>query len=136
MPHYPTPAASFNYEVKNSYSIRLQSADAGDLFTQKVFTITVSDVYEPAPVNPYSPSDNITLTITRPVFYWPTTEGAKKYRLEIYRNGKKYKKLTVRSTSWTPPKKGLPVGEYKWRVGTGKNTKHMVWSDRNYFTRI
>jgi len=38
---------SFNYEVKNSYSIRVQAIDQGGLVTEKVFTVGVSDVVEP-----------------------------------------------------------------------------------------
>jgi hypothetical protein len=39
-------AESFNYEAKNSVSIRVRSTDAGGLFTEKSFTITVTDVNE------------------------------------------------------------------------------------------
>lgn len=47
-------AAMFNYEVKNDYSIRVQSADQGGLSTQAVFAIRVTDIDE------------------RPVFYGPS----------------------------------------------------------------
>jgi len=40
-------ASSFDYETKNSYSIRVRSTDAGGLWYEKVFTITVTDVNEP-----------------------------------------------------------------------------------------
>jgi hypothetical protein len=43
-------AASFNFEAKNSYSIRVRTADAGGLFTEKSFTIEVTDVNDNAPV--------------------------------------------------------------------------------------
>ncbi|MFM8476253.1 MAG: cadherin domain-containing protein [Planctomycetaceae bacterium] len=39
-------AASFNFEAKSSYSIRVQTADAGNLTFQKVFTIAVTNVNE------------------------------------------------------------------------------------------
>jgi hypothetical protein len=39
-------AASFNYEVKSNYNVRVQSTDQGLLFTQMLFAITVSDVNE------------------------------------------------------------------------------------------
>ncbi|MHA8050258.1 cadherin domain-containing protein, partial [Aquirufa sp. ROCK-SH2] len=39
-------AGVFNYEVKNSYSIRVRVADAGGLTFEKVFTITVTNVNE------------------------------------------------------------------------------------------
>ncbi|MFN5529702.1 MAG: choice-of-anchor M domain-containing protein [Planctomycetaceae bacterium] len=37
---------SFNFEAQSSYSIRVRSTDSGSLSTDKVFTITVSDVNE------------------------------------------------------------------------------------------
>ena len=43
-------AASFNYEVKSSYSIRVRTTDQGGLSSEKVFTISVTDVSE-APTN-------------------------------------------------------------------------------------
>ena len=39
-------AASFNYEVKNSYSIRIRSTDQGSLYFEKIFTILVTNVNE------------------------------------------------------------------------------------------
>ena len=42
-------AASFDYETKSSYSIRVRTTDQGGLYTEKVFTITVTDVDEIAP---------------------------------------------------------------------------------------
>jgi len=43
-------AASFNYEVRNSYSIRIRVTDAGGLTTEKQFKISVTNVNE-APTN-------------------------------------------------------------------------------------
>ena len=40
-------AASFDFEAKSSYSIRLRSTDAGGLFVEKALTITVSNENEP-----------------------------------------------------------------------------------------
>ena len=42
-------AASFNFEAKSSYSIRIRSTDQGGLWYEKVFAITVTDVDEIAP---------------------------------------------------------------------------------------
>ena len=42
-------AASFNFEAKNSYSVRLRSTDQGGLWFEKAFTISVTDVDEIAP---------------------------------------------------------------------------------------
>src|SRR5439155_6108274 len=39
-------AASFDFETKSSYSIRVRSTDAGGLFVEKVFTISVTNVNE------------------------------------------------------------------------------------------
>ena len=36
--------ASFNYEAKSSYSIRLRTTDSGGLFYEKAFTITITNV--------------------------------------------------------------------------------------------
>jgi len=39
-------SAVFNYETKNSYSIRVRTTDAGSLYFEKVFTILVTNVNE------------------------------------------------------------------------------------------
>ena len=64
-------AASFDYETKNSYSIRVRSTDQGGLYTEKVFTISVTNVNEPpvilgtsrTPTAP-SPADAVWVTST------------------------------------------------------------------------
>src|SRR5205823_1369482 len=38
--------ASFDFETKSSYSVRVRSTDSGALSVEKVFTITVTDVNE------------------------------------------------------------------------------------------
>ena len=43
-------AASFDFETKSSYSIRVQSTDSGGLSIQKTFTISISNVNEPPTV--------------------------------------------------------------------------------------
>jgi methionine-rich copper-binding protein CopC len=40
-------AASFNFEVKNSYTLCLRSTDSGSLFFDRQFTISVTNVNEP-----------------------------------------------------------------------------------------
>ena len=42
-------AASFNFEARNSYSIRVRTTDRGGLWFEKVFTITVLDAAEVVP---------------------------------------------------------------------------------------
>lgn len=44
-------AASFNFEAKNSYSIRVKSTDSDNLSTEKQFTISVTDVAEPLAID-------------------------------------------------------------------------------------
>jgi LPXTG-site transpeptidase (sortase) family protein len=39
-------SASFDYETKNSYTVRVRSTDQGGLYTEKVFTVSVTDVNE------------------------------------------------------------------------------------------
>jgi autotransporter-associated beta strand protein len=44
--------ASFNYEAKSSYTVRVRTTDAGGLFTEQQLTVTVTDVNEsPTAVN-------------------------------------------------------------------------------------
>jgi len=43
----------FDHETQASYSIRVRSTDAGSLFTEKTFTITVIDVAEQTPQQAY-----------------------------------------------------------------------------------
>jgi hypothetical protein len=42
--------ASFNYEVKNNYNIRIRTTDQGGMTYEKAFTVAVTDVTEPPPV--------------------------------------------------------------------------------------
>lgn len=42
-------AASFNFEIRNNYSIRVETTDQGGLSTQRVFSIQVLDADEPPP---------------------------------------------------------------------------------------
>jgi LPXTG-site transpeptidase (sortase) family protein len=45
-------SAVFDYETKNSYSIRVRSTDSGGLFFEQQFTITVTNVNEAPTINP------------------------------------------------------------------------------------
>jgi len=55
-------AASFNYEAKNAYSIRVQSTDQGGLWTEKIFPISVTNVNE----EPTAHVDGISPTPAQP----------------------------------------------------------------------
>ena len=60
-------ATSFDFESKNSYSIRVRSTDGGGLFIENTFTITVIDVNEPpvpAPLPDYVIGAGTTLLVT------------------------------------------------------------------------
>jgi hypothetical protein len=54
--------ASFDFEAKSSYTVRVRSTDQGGLFTEKVFTISVTDVPEGVLVNGTSGADTIVVT--------------------------------------------------------------------------
>ena len=44
------PRPSFDYEAQSSYSIRVRTTDAGGLWFEKAFTISVSDVDDRTPL--------------------------------------------------------------------------------------
>ena len=63
-------AATFNYQAKNSYSIRVRSTDQGGLFVEKVFAITVTEANETpvfTPVVDQTIHAGVTLVITNAV---------------------------------------------------------------------
>jgi hypothetical protein len=56
-------AASFDYETKNSYSIRVRTTDSGALYYEKAFNITVTNANDP----PVAVADNATTLENTPV---------------------------------------------------------------------
>lgn len=48
-------AASFNFEARSSYSIRVRSTDSGSATAEKQFTVTVTDVVEPLAIDRVDP---------------------------------------------------------------------------------
>jgi glucuronoarabinoxylan endo-1,4-beta-xylanase len=63
-------AATFNYQAKNSYSIRVRSTDQGGLFVEKIFTITVTEGNETpvfAPVADQTINAGVPVVITNAV---------------------------------------------------------------------
>lgn len=56
-------AASFDYELKNSYSIRVRTTDAGGLSYEQAFTTTVANINEPPVARP----DNVATDERTPV---------------------------------------------------------------------
>ena len=65
-------ASSFNFEAKSSYSVRVRSTDQGGLFTEKQFTITVTNVNEtpgtPTGVTVVAGGGQVSLSWTAPRF--------------------------------------------------------------------
>ncbi len=59
-------AAMFDYEIKNSYSIRVRMTDSGGLFYEKQFTITVTDLPVVAVNDNYSTKVNRSLAQSAP----------------------------------------------------------------------
>ena len=74
-------AVIFNYEVKSNFSIRVQSADQGELSTQKVFAINILNVDEPVP----SFSEPPTLSDSNMVIRWGSITN-KKYTVHFSTN--------------------------------------------------
>ena len=56
-------SAMFDYETKNSYSIRVRATDQGGLFNEKIFNIVVTDTNEP-PVASTIPDQAVNAGIT------------------------------------------------------------------------
>jgi VCBS repeat-containing protein len=56
-------SASFDYETKNSYSIRLRTTDSGTLYYEEAFNITVTNANDP----PVAVADNATTPQNTPV---------------------------------------------------------------------
>ncbi|MDO7845075.1 Ig-like domain repeat protein [Hymenobacter sp. M29] len=51
-----TTNGSFDFETKSSYSVKIRSTDAGGLFFEKTFTISVTDVAEVPTVTSFTPT--------------------------------------------------------------------------------
>ena len=47
---------NFDYEIKNSYSIRVRVTDAGGLTYEEPFTISITDGNEPPVASGFDPS--------------------------------------------------------------------------------
>ena len=74
-------AAVFNYEVKSNYSIRVQSVDQGNLSTQKIFALNITDITEPPPTFSEAP----TLAGSNMVMRWGSITN-KKYTIHYSTN--------------------------------------------------
>ena len=91
-------ATMFNYEVKSSYSIRVQSADQGGLSTQKVFAINITNVDEPPPSFSEAPS----LSGSNMIIRWGSITNHK-YTVQYSTNLLKGFAVLQSNISGTPP---------------------------------
>jgi glucuronoarabinoxylan endo-1,4-beta-xylanase len=130
-------AASFNYEVKSSYNIRVRSTDQGGLYFEKAFTITVTNVNE-APATPtnISPANGATnqlptLVLQTSVFSDPDagdTHAASEWLVwqgstNVFDSGTD----PVNKTNLTMPSGKLEfAATYNWQVRFQDN--HGLWS--------
>ena len=112
-------AASFDFETKSSYSIRVKVTDAGGLASEQQFTITVTNV-----------DPNITITgpavatpSQRPAFTWTEVSGATSYEIWLKKDSdiSPYPTITVTQASYTPPA-DLGIGGFKVAVRSISNS--------------
>ena len=70
----------FNYEIRSSFSVRIQAADQGGRSFQKVFAITVTDINDLS-----KPTLNEPTGVGQTYFSlsWPAIEGATEYEIEL-----------------------------------------------------
>jgi len=132
--------ASFDFETKSTYSIRVRSTDQGGLWTEKMFTITVTDVNEP-PAQPYNvappdgaPGQLLTLTLVGSAFTDPDTNAAHAASQWVLRRATDEMLVfdsgedTVNMTCITvPPGPLAHATTYKWQVRYKDNAD--AWSD-------
>jgi hypothetical protein len=94
-------AAAFNYEVKNSYSIRVRTTDAGGLWYEQTFTLTVTNVNEtPSKPTGSSPAGGATAVILTP---------------------------TMQSSAFSDPDAGDTHAATQWQVDNGSDFASPVW---------
>ena len=111
-------AVMLNYEIKNNYSIRIQSADQNGLSTQKIFAVNVVDVDE----GPPSFSEAPTLSGSNMVIHW---ESLTNHTYEIHYSTNLLSGFAVLQSniSGTPPintytDSVITAGQKYWKVVT------------------
>lgn len=96
-------ASVFDYETKNSYSIRVRSTDSGGAFFEKAFLITINDVFEdPVPTitatTPINHAINIAINPTLTLTFSENIQAVSGKYIHIY-NQNDQKMETIEATS-------------------------------------
>ena len=128
--------AVFDFEAKNSYSIRVQTNDGRGGTFQKQFTIAVMDVNEPPPAATLiSPSGII--YDTTPTYRWNSASGATYYLLWV--NGPSGNVISTwytasqagcapGGTCSVTPSTTLSGGAHQWWIQTWNSVGYGPWS--------
>ncbi|MCS7004733.1 MAG: T9SS type A sorting domain-containing protein [Cytophagales bacterium] len=121
-------AQVFDYELKNSYSIRVRVTDNGGLSFEKVFTITINDVNE-TPLGFYLPS-NVEWVIaypnpTRDKLYFDWAKAFEKVSVSVVNVLGETLSSYVASSNQLPyiNLSNFPAGRYFVKVSSGQGIK-------------
>ncbi|HTP01790.1 MAG TPA: IPT/TIG domain-containing protein [Anaerolineales bacterium] len=123
-------AKVLNRSVKSSYTVRLRSTDAGGLFIDQPFTITVTPIV-PAPA---SPAQNEPLKFNRPLFDWGDVGSVLSYTLQVSRNtafSGPVISVNIAASKYTVPTSLPSAATLYWRVranfASGSGAWSVVW---------
>jgi murein DD-endopeptidase MepM/ murein hydrolase activator NlpD len=127
----------FNYEVKNSYSIRVRTTDSKGLYFEKVFKISVTNVNEvPTKVTTPTPANGATNILTTTLLKWAASKdpegSAIKYDVYLGTSATALKRVSLNQTTLTFKPTLKSKTKYFWRIDAKDNkglvTKGSVWS--------
>lgn len=129
-------AEVFDHSLKNSYSIRMRSTDAGGAFVEKAFTIQVT-ANSKAPLL-VAPANGQVLLHNRPMFDWDNVTGATSYTIQISKNSTFTSLLLtkiVKVSQYDVAKTLPPNLKLYWRARANFGSTAGSWSlARNLFT--
>jgi murein DD-endopeptidase MepM/ murein hydrolase activator NlpD len=127
----------FNYEVKNSYSIRIRTTDSKGLYFEKVFKISVTNVNE-APTKAKTPAPangSINMVSTTTLKWVASTDPEKdtvKYDVYLGTSATALKRVSLNQTTLTFKPTLKSKTKYFWRIDAkdskGLVTKGSVWN--------